>query len=476
MLKHVKQILSISLVLLITIGLAIPAFGMEKPTIGLLKINNYSGVDTVGGNKLERLVVEEFVANIQKQDSVQFISHEKVKELMSKKNLDCYYEAADLCTVTDLYSIGSQLGMAQLLVLDINGYSEVKREKSKKSYQLLLGLYVVDCTKYTETNYTGEGFSDGSRQTAFTNSISQLINNYLSLETADSDPSSGNIRSATVQVVGNKTSKMYHLLNTNHAPSENNCESFESRIKAEAEQYRPCPICFPSYKSFSYSDRVLEERLGSEGCGTIEYYYRVTDNPELLAWVERVAAPLIKDTYRKNVNYKFRILDSTEVNAFASPNGYIYITTGLLDIIESDHELAFIIAHEMGHIEKKHSVINYRKRLAAMFFSALFLASNNNYEDSEKVLLTVVMTDLVLKGNSREQENEADAVALSHLKRIGMDHLSYKMVMGKFTDMRQYKIYAIDKIFSTHPTPEKRIENLDKLLQAYELLQLNLIF
>lgn len=296
------------------------------------------------------------------------------------------------------------------------------------------------------------------------------------METADPDPSSGSIRSATVQVVSNKTSKMYHLLNTNHAPSETNCESFDSRIKAEAEQYRPCPICFPSYKSFSYGDRVLEERLGSEGCGAIEYYYRVIDKPELLAWVERVAAPLIKDTYRKNVNYKFRILDSTEVNAFASPNGYIYITTGLLDIIESDDELAFIIAHEMGHIEKKHSVINYRQRLAAMLFSALFLASNNNYEDSEKVLLTAVMTDLVLKGYSREQENEADAVALSHLKRIGMDHLAYKMVMGKFIDMRQQKIYAINKIFSTHPTPENRIENFNKLLQAYELLQLNLIF
>ena len=474
MLKYLKQILSISLLFLITIGLAIPAFGMDKPTIGLLKINNYSGVDTVSGNKLERLVVEEFVENIKKQSSIQFIDHEKVKELMRKKKLDCYYEAANLCTVADLYSIGSELGMAQLLVLDINGYSEIKRERSKKSYQLLLGLYVVNCREYTETNYNGEGFSDGARKAAFANSVSQLINNYLNMETADL--SSGNIRASNVQVVGNKTSKMYHLLNTNHAPSETNCESFDSRIEAEEGQYCPCPICFPSYKSFSYSDRVLEERLGSEGCGTIEYYYRVDNNPELIAWVERVAAPLLKDTYRKNVNFKFRILDSTEVNAFASPNGYIYITTGLLDIIESDDELAFIIAHEMGHIEKKHSVINYRQRLAAMFFSALFLASNNNYEDSEKVLLTAVMTDLVLKGYSREQEKEADAVALSHLKRTGMDHLSYKMVMGKFTDMRQYKIYAIDKIFSTHPTPEKRIENLNKLLQAYELLQLNLIF
>ena len=324
----------------------------------------------------------------------------------------------------------------------------------------------------TETRYNGEGFSDGARQAVFVNSISQLVNNYLSLETAD--PNSGNLRSYNVQVVGNKTSRMYHLLNTNHAPNESNCEHFNSRTEAEEQQYRPCPICFPSYKSLSYSDRELEERLGSEGCGTIEYYYRVDNDPELIGRVEKVAAPLLKDTYRKNIDFKFRILDSTEVNAFASPNGYIYITKGLLDIVESDCELAFVIAHEMGHIEKKHAVTRYRRALAAMFFSTLFLASNNNYEDPETALLSVVMAELVLKGYSREQEKEADEVALSHLKRAGMDHLSYRMVMGKFKDMRQQKIYAIDKIFSTHPTPEKRIENLNNLLQTYETLQLSL--
>lgn len=428
--KYLKKALIISLIFLVAAVFSSPAAATEKTTIGLLKVNNYSGVDSVGGSKLEKLVVDEFVNKIQAQETIGFIDQDKIKALMSGAALDSYYEAANLCTIEDLSAIGAKLGITQLMVLDINGYNEIKKEKSKKSYQLLLGLYVVNCNDQTELNFSGEGFSDGARKDVFVNAVSQLINNYLNPE--KTDQSLGNTRSYSVPVVGNKTSKMYHLLDTNHNTHENNREDFNSRIKAEERGYRPCPICFPSYKSFSYSDRELEETLGREGCGTIEYYYRVEHNPELIARIERVAAPLIKDTYRKNIDYKFRVLDSTEVNAFASPNGYIYITKGLLDIVESDDELAFVIAHEMGHIEKKHAVIRYRRALAAMFLSAIFLASNDNYEDPETALLTVVMTELVLKGYSREQENEADEVALSHLKRAGMDHRSFNIVMGKF--------------------------------------------
>ena len=467
-----KKLLSLLLLLLIAIIFSIPVAGSEKITIGLLKVNNYSGVSTVAGSKIDKLVIDEFIKNIKAQDSIEFIDQDEIKTIMHKATLESYYEAANLCTIEDLSAIGTKLGLNQLIILDINGYTEIKKEKSKKSYQLLLNLYVVNCNDLTDLTLSGEGFSDGVRKEVFTNAVSQLISNYLNME--QTDHSTGNIRSLSVPVVGNKTSKMYHLLDTNHSPLENNREDFNSRIEAEEQQYHPCPICFPTYKSFLYSDREIEEKLGSEGCGTIEYYYRVEHNQDLLDRIERVAAPIISDSYRKNIDYKFRILDTTEVNAFASPNGYIYITNGLLNIIESDDELAFVIAHEMGHIEKKHAVIRYRRALAAMFLSALFLASNDNYEDPETALLTVVMTEMVLKGYSREQEKEADEVALAHLKRTGMDHHSFIMIMGKFLDMRQYKIYAIDKIFSTHPTPEKRIENLNELLQAYETLQQNL--
>ena len=124
----------------------------------------------------------------------------------------------------------------------------------------------------------------------------------------------------------------------------------------------------------------------------VEYYYRLYDNPTIMAWINRVAAPLIADTIRKNREYKFRILDTEEFNAFAAPNGYIYITKGLLDSIESDEELAFVISHEMGHIEKKHSVIMYKRAQAAVLFASILIAasgsnSNNSMTKSPRQLL-----------------------------------------------------------------------------------------
>jgi predicted Zn-dependent protease len=149
----------------------------------------------------------------------------------------------------------------------------------------------------------------------------------------------------------------------------------------------------------------------------------------------------------------------------------IYITKGILDILESDAEVGFVIAHEMAHVEKKHAVISYRRAKAAAFFTALFFAANNNNKDKTADLFAVVMAQAILRGYSQEMEEEADAVAVAHLKQAGMDYQSYEMVMGKFIDMRQAKIAAIAKIFATHPTPEKRIEHLRKLLQSYQTLQ-----
>ncbi len=455
--------------LMVTLVLAMPVLGAEQKSIALLAVNNYSGVDSVGGNKLARLVDAELTKAFKKQNRIRFIDQEPTADMLKQAGLDSYFDAATLCTNQDLNKIASRIGVDQLAVLDINGYSEVKREKSKKSYQLLLGLRVVG-KDGDELSFTGEGFSEGDKDGAFTNAIANLINDYFNL--GNNDSNHGNVRSATASVIGNKTSKSYHLLNTHHQPAAANAENFASRTEAEQHGYKSCPICFPNYKNFDYADRALEEELGAEGCGTIEYYYRVEQNPVLMARLERVAAPLFNISYRKNVDFRFRILDSNEVNAFSAPNGYLYFTKGIMNVIESDAELGFVIAHEMGHIEKKHAIISYRRAVAASIIASIFIAANNNNNNNQAAnLLAVVMAQAILRGYSRDMEDEADAVAVAHLKQANMDYQAYTTVMGKFIDMRQAKLSAINKLFATHPAPEKRIEHLDKLVQSYNTLQ-----
>jgi hypothetical protein len=444
-----------------------PVFGAEPSSMALVTINNYSGVDSVRGSKLINLVEDKFTKIINKQTNIRFVDLGCTTKQLEENGLESYYDATPLCTRQDLQKIVKLIGVDQLAVLNINGYAEIKREKSKKAYQLLLGLQVVG-KDGEEVNFSGEGFSEGKYNEAFNNAVANLINDYLNLDQTDSN--SGNIRAANAPVIGNRISKMYHLTDTHHQPQNSNIVRFNSRNEAEQQGYRPCPICFPNYKSFTYADRNLEESLGARGCGTTEYYYRVEQNSQLQARLEQIAAPLFKVSYRKNVDFKFRILDTNEINAFSSPNGYIYITKGIMSILESDAEIGFVIAHEMAHIEKKHAVISYRRARTAAFFTSIFIAANKNNNQTAD-LFAVVMAQAILRGYSQDMEKEADAVAVAHLKQAGMDYRAYEMVMGKFIDMRQAKIATIEKIFSTHPTPEKRIEHLGKLLQSYQTLQ-----
>ena len=476
--RPIRGKMFLCLLLLLSLLIASQTFAAEKTKLALISIYNNSGVDSIGGNKLSTTINQKFKEAIKKNTAIDFYDSDATEQMLKKAELDAYYIANNLCTDQDLAKIGKKIGVARLAILEINGYNEIKKEKSKKSYQLLLGLKIYNSSESTESYYSGEGLSDNDRSGAISNAVTQLLNNYLSPEAVD--PNAGNLRANNASVIGNKTSRYYHLTEINHQPKPENQSLFSSRFEADKQGYQPCVICFPSYKSFASGDRSLEDTLGSEACGMVEYYYRTEDNHELINKLQEIATPIIKDTIRKNFDYKFRILDTDEVNAFAAPNGYIYVTKGLMGVVESDDELGFVIAHEIGHLEKKHAVIRYKQAMATAILASIFIIganSNNNSSSNDKTtltLFTLVMSEIIMKGYSREQEKEADEVALAHLKRTNMDYQTYQTLMGRFIDMRKRRIYSIEKIFSTHPTPEKRIEYLNNYLNAYDTLQTKL--
>lgn len=444
----------------------------DEPKIALLSVPNYSGVEKIAGTNLATKIEASFIEKLRKQRVIKVLNYDETKKCLEEKGLGLYYETQNLCTNDDLTRIDKLTGLPFLAVLEINGYNEVKKEGAKKSYEILLGLKVYDCMEGMTHFFTGEGFSEKGRTEAFDHAVTLLINNYLDLK--EEDPNIGQTRAATVEVAGNKESHMYHLKDCHHLPKAEVQVDFATRIEAEDSAYKPCPVCFPSYSSFYYYDRNIEETLGIEACGMLEYRYRLSHDPEVLQRLEEVAAPIIANTGRKNFEYKFRLLDTDEVNAFAAPNGYIYVTKGLMKIVESDDELAFVLAHEIGHLEKKHAVIRYKRALGLSIFASILIIGSQQSDDSKDdaaALFASVMAIIINQGYSREQEKEADEVAFTHLKRIGMDYQVYRVLLGKFLDMRERKIYFIEKMFATHPSPEQRIEQLDKYDQAYKELQ-----
>jgi len=429
----------------------------------LLGIFNYSGTARAGSVELGKRLPELVVALMNRQSPASLMSEEETQRKIAGAGLNEFTQAVNLCTDEDYRRIGRKIGVDKVAFLEIQGYSEIRREGQKKTYQVQLGLVVLDCADGSGREVDAEGLSD-SASAAMENAAKNLCNSYFDLTP---DANIGNKRDENLPVVVNAQSNQYHLPDCHHLPLPANRRDYPTRKAAETDGCLPCRICYPRLASGSTFDRSVEDSLGRTACGQIEYYYRVQDDPAIIARLERVAAPLIADTTRYHVKYRFRYLDDLEVNAFSAPNGYIYVTRGLMEIMESDDELAFVIAHELGHIERKHAVVRYKQALTMAILGSLLASSSDS--SSESVMLAVAI-EIVLRGFSREQEKEADEVAVSRLKHAGMDWASYRTLFGRFIDLRERRILTIEAVFGTHPKPETRTENLDQMVAVYQRL------
>jgi beta-barrel assembly-enhancing protease len=113
--------------------------------------------------------------------------------------------------------------------------------------------------------------------------------------------------------------------------------------------------------------------------------------------VWRVAAPLVRHVHRLTIRYEFHLLDTPAVNAFALPGGQIIVTTGMLDFVQSDDELAMVLGHEIAHVDLRHAVgrYQYQYRLGGLaelvhrLFTMPFSADQELDADAEGLRLAV---------------------------------------------------------------------------------------
>src|SRR4030067_514291 len=108
-----------------------------------------------------------------------------------------------------------------------------------------------------------------------------------------------------------------------------------------------------------------ELRLGRENDTEVRKQYGVYANARLQAYVQQVGERLAAKSHRPQLQYRFTVLDSPDVTAFALPAGYIYITRGIMAHLNSEAELAAVLGHEIGHVTARHAVRQYSRRLRA---------------------------------------------------------------------------------------------------------------
>ncbi|MBW8244682.1 M48 family metallopeptidase [Muricauda oceani] len=163
--------------------------------------------------------------------------------------------------------------------------------------------------------------------------------------------------------------------------------------------------------------------------------------------VEEILQKISKNVSRKGINYKLSILKSDEINAFATLGGYLYITTGLLDFVDSYDELAFIIGHEVAHEDRLHT-----QRKVTKLTLSTDLGDMTRMEGFAEIASKINKT--LAPPFDQIDEYEADKVGFELAKAAGYD-------VNRFADFfkkleRYEKQDLLRKLTSTHPFAEHR--------------------
>ena len=137
-------------------------------------------------------------------------------------------------------------------------------------------------------------------------------------------------------------------------------EPFATEADGIARGYTRCGVCFvptPDVPTPDVSDYETERSLAMLGLQQVQSTYYPLVDAELQEYLERIGERVL-DAWPvplKGYRYRFQVVDSDEISAFAVPTGYIFMTRGLLESLESDDEVAAILAHEIAHVESRHS-------------------------------------------------------------------------------------------------------------------------
>lgn len=217
-----------------------------------------------------------------------------------------------------------------------------------------------------------------------------------------------------------------------------------------------------------------EYYIGRATAAIILNDYDLYNEPNLTKYLNKICGAITINSEKPDLynGYYVAVLDSDEINAMATPGGHILITRGLLKCTSNEEELASVIAHEIAHIQKQHSISAIKtSRFKDLSLNVASLAINESDNDEAKQMMSVfgdsvddVVSSLVLNGFSQEQEFEADSYALELLNNAGYNPHS---IVNMLKTLEQNQANHKRGFVKTHPEPKKRIKKIEKELNSY---------
>ena len=229
-----------------------------------------------------------------------------------------------------------------------------------------------------------------------------------------------------------------------------------------------------------------ELEIGAEEHAKVMQSMALLTDDELNAYVNEVGQRLAVVSDRPDLDFKFTIIDSPEINAFALPGGYVYINRGLLAYLNSEAELAAVLGHEIGHITARHAVQQQSRGSLARVASGVggvvaAVATGSGYIGSQIMDVGSLWAQAGLSGFGREHELEADTLGAEYLLRAGYNPQAVITVVTVLKNQEDFNTKVANQqpsyhgLFATHPRNDTRLQQAISSVGALPASQATLV-
>jgi predicted Zn-dependent protease len=223
----------------------------------------------------------------------------------------------------------------------------------------------------------------------------------------------------------------------------------------------------PCFAEFTIED---EKKVGKEFFENLEEHQLILKNKALNDYINKIGNLVLDQTIQAPFNFNFYIVDSSAINAFATPGGYIYINKGLILSAENEAELVGVIAHEIGHANARHvaSIIEKSQKLnmaaLAGILAGVFLGGGGETSAAIAAFSLAGSSSLTLK-YMREHEEEADRMGLEYLVKAGY-YPGAMIDFLKIMKQNEFLSKTMPSYLLTHPGTDDRIIYMDALIMT----------
>ena len=209
-----------------------------------------------------------------------------------------------------------------------------------------------------------------------------------------------------------------------------------------------------------------ELKIGRQLAGNLLGAVPLAKDAKAQRYVNRVGRWVASQSDRPELKWYFGVLDSDDINAFALPGGYVFVTRGLFDLLANEAELAGVLGHEIGHVVLKHHLKVLKQSQALDVVSGLVSSQARNDELTQRVLGKGA--EAVARGLDKNAEFEADRAGVVLATRAGYSPYGLPMALRSIAQ-RNPREASLALLFKTHPLPQERLQKLgDAMGDAFE--------